>query len=236
MRILLASPRKAGNARLRCLLATAYTLRSIDARDAPPEDDYDEVAAWLKGLADRSIVNTSYRYTADLAAMAERLGIALVAILRHPFDLFVSNHDVAQQRNRRGREAPDAAWQELVGAELDDPAVMDYVRDGFWRELEWLAGWQESGLPSVRFEQIEADPGAALAHLSTRLGPLDDAAISHAVALCPGESVILSRPERGRRMPVLPSGAWRQRLPAATLALLQEHHAEAVQRLGYETV
>jgi hypothetical protein len=234
MRILIAAPRKAGNAHLRCLLATSYGLVAADPREAPASSDLQQVDAWLSEFPTGSVVNTDFAYAPELAEAARRHDVTLVSILRHPFDLFVSTHDVAQQRAARDRRGVEAAWQPLVGTALDDPAVLAYASDGFAQEVRWLTDWHESGEASIRFEQLEQDPAAALAGLSQALRALDASEIARAVALCPADNVVHSRPGRGRRMPPLPAGAWRERLPAATLQLLQERYGETVTRLGYE--
>lgn len=236
MRVLIASPRKTGSPILRCLLAAAYHLSAIGSRDAPDGDDLAVIDAWMAELPDQSVTSAGFPYSPELSAMADRHGARLVAILRHPYDLFVSNHDVAQQqlKRRKGIVENARSWSKLAGLALDDPATLDYARDDFGEDIAWLVGWQQSGLPAIRYELLEADPAAVLAELAPQLGPLDKAAIAHAVQLCPPESVVISRPFRGRRMPAMPADSWRQQLPASVLEVLRERYGEAVTRLGYE--
>ena len=236
MRVLIAAPRKTGNARLRCLLASAYGLELVGARDAPDGADFSRVVSWLEDLPHRSVAHTSYRHTVELETLAVRLGMALVAVLRHPFDLFVSIHEIVQRRlDKKGRR-PDtaAAWALLEGTELDDPAVLAYLREGFSDEIAWLMEWHDSGVPIVRFEELEADPARALTGLSAHLGALDRDATARAVALCPAENLVRSSPVRGRRMPAVPSGVWRERLSDDQIAILRDRYGDDVKRLGYE--
>lgn len=236
MRVLIAAPRKSGSARLRCLLSFAYGLTTAPSRGVPHQDDSEALERWLGDLPESSIVNTDFAYSPEFHEASERNAVSTVAILRHPFDLFVSNYDVAQQRALREKPATrvDVVWNQLAGNPIDDPAVLDYARDGFAGEVAWLTGWCESDAPIVRFEQLEADPAAALSTLSAFLGAVDDAGITRAVALCPAENAVHGRPERGRRMEALPAGAWHERLPAATVQILRDRFTADVRHLGYE--
>lgn len=236
MRVLISAPRKTGSALLRCLLASAYGLNILGRRDAPSSADDAQVSSWLADFPGQSIASVDYPWSTGLVDAATDRGIALVGILRHPFDLFVSNYDVAQQRaKRRKGESEDAAlWPQLAGLELDDPAMLDYARDGFRSEIAWLHGWLTSGSGIVRFEELDASPAKAVESLEHQLGVVDSVTIERAVDMCPPESFIVSRPFRGRRMGNLSAGSWRDRLPDALQATLREHYAQDVESLGYE--
>jgi hypothetical protein len=238
MRVLIAAPRKSGSALLRCLLASAYGLQTAGSRDAPDGVDLTAVVAWLAEIPDQCVVSTGFAHSSELAAAAARLEIALVGVLRHPFDLFVSNYDVAQQRATRGKDkhVDPGPWSQLSGRTFEDPELVAYARDGFAEEIAWLQNWQQNGAPIVRYEQLEAEPAVALGELAKRLGDLDDAGIVRAVEMCPRDGLVVSRPFRGRRMAELPSGAWRERLPVALHTTLREQYAEDIERLGYEVV
>jgi hypothetical protein len=236
MRVLIAAPRKTGNIQLRCLVASAYGLELVSARDAPDAADFSRVASWLGELPDRSVAHTSYRRSPNLETLAAKLGMTLVAVLRHPFDLFVSIHEIAQRRSDKKGRLTDAAvaWAPLEGTELDDPAVLAYLREGFSEEIAWLLEWYDSGVPIVRYEVLEADPARALTNLSAHLGSLDGDAIARAVAICPAENLVRSSPVRGRRMPAVPAGTWRERLSDDHIAILRDRYGEDTKRLGYE--
>lgn len=238
MRVLVSAPRKTGGAQLRCLIAAAYGLAALTTRDAPAEPDIRQLAEWLADLPRQSVANVGYPWTPWLTEAASQHGISLVAILRHPFDLFVSNYDVAQQRAARKKAKPedDPTLASLAQMSLEDTAMLDYARDAFAAEMQWLQGWQRSGTAIVRFEHLEAEPTAALASLAEKLGPLDSATIAHAVDLCPTDNVIVSRPSRGRRMGNLSAGSWPERLPEPLLAVLRQRYSSDVELLGYEVV
>ena len=236
MRVLIASPRKTGNAQLHCLLASAYGLELVGARDAPDGADLVAVASWLGDFPDRGVVHTSFRHSPELAMLLAKHGVTVVAVLRHPFDLFVSIHEIAHRRSQKKGRHPESEepWAPLAGRALGDPAVLAYLRDGFADEIAWLTEWHDSGAPLLRFELLEADPAGALTELATALGHLDEDAIARAVAVCPAESVVRSSPVRGRRMPAVSSGAWRERLSDVHLAILRDRYGDEIRRLGYE--
>jgi hypothetical protein len=234
MRVLIASPRKTGNAQLRCLLASAYGLELVGSRDAPNGSDITTVGSWLEDFPVRGVVHTSFHHSPELMTLLADHGVSAVAVLRHPFDLLVSIHEIAQRRSgKKGRQLQEAdPWAPLAGRELEDPAVLEYAIDGFSDEI--AEGWHESGAPLVRFELLEAAPSQALAYLATALGQLDDDQIARAVAGCPPENLVWSSPVLGRRMPPVPSGAWRERLTSMQLSVLRDRYGDEVRQLGYE--
>ena len=238
MRVLIASPRKTGNAQLRCLLASAYRLELIGSRDAPDGSDITTVGSWLEDFPVRGVAHTSFHHSTELMTLLADHGVSAVAVLRHPFDLLVSIHEIAQRRSgKKGRRLQESdPWAPLAGRDLDDPAVLEYATDGFSDEIAWLKGWHESGVPLVRFELLEAAPSQALAHLAPVLGQVDDDQIVRAVTMCPAENLVWSSPVLGRRMPPVPSGAWRERLTGTQLSVLCDRYGDDVRQLGYEPV
>ncbi|MBW3634094.1 MAG: hypothetical protein KY456_13805, partial [Chloroflexi bacterium] len=127
-----------------------------------------------------------------------------------------------------------AAWAALEGTELDNPTVLAYLREEFSEEIAWLMNWYDSGVPIVRFEVLEVDPSQVLTGLSADLGPLDGDVVARAVAICPAENLVRSSPIRGRRMPAVSAGAWRERLSDEHLELLRNRYGADVKHLGYE--
>jgi hypothetical protein len=238
MRVLIACPRKTGNAQLRCLVATAYGLELIGSRDAPDGSDITAIGPWFESFPDRWVAHTSFQHSPELLALLVDHGVSVIAVLRHPFDLLVSIHEIAQRRtSKKGRRLRESdPWEFLAGRDLGDPVVMEYAIDGFADEIEWLKGWHDSGVPLVRFELLEAAPSEALADLARALGHLDENQIARAVETCPAENLIWSSPVLGRRMPPVPAGAWRERLADGQLSILRQRYGDDVRRLGYEPV
>lgn len=234
MRILIAGPPKSGNARLRCLLAAAYGLRSGNAREAPNENNRDELLPWLAELPEQSVVAVAFRHSVELVNASAEREIRIVPIIRHPFDLFVSSIAVNRSRATRAQAKGMTPSRPVEDQALDDPAILAYAREGFAIEIASLVGWFESGLPVVRFEGLEAAPSGLMTSLSRSIGPLRDDEIARALSICPADGVILGSPERGKRMPSLPSGSWRDHLPDKTLHLLRDRYHDLVLQLGYE--
>lgn len=235
MRVLIAAPRKSGSAHLRCLLASAYGLEITAARTSPVETDPEAIDAWLAGLPEGSVTGAGYRHNAELSRSATRHGVSFVAILRHPLDLFLSNYDVAQQRAARKKNTPEDVdfWNQFAGRSLEDPEMIAYARGDFASEIDWLLSWQLSGTPTIRFEALSEEPGAVLTSLAPILGDLSAESVSKALQQCPSESLILSSPNRGRRMGELPPGSWQERLPAAIIDAVHQRYAEEIEQLGY---
>jgi hypothetical protein len=233
MRVVISAPRKSAGAQLRCLLSMAYDLKAPPV-SAPDHQDSAEIAGWLAALPARS-ASTCDVPRSMLIAPATAAGVRLVGVIRHPFDLFVSNYDVAQQRAIRGRESNHDVftWSVLAGEELTSDIATAYAIGDFAGEIAALKAWSTSDL-HVRFEDLLDDPAAVLGSLSGDLGALSDEEITHAVGLCPAENVVKSRPGLGRRMPSVPPGAWKDRLPAGLIDVLVKHYGADVAELGYQ--
>lgn len=212
----------------------AYDLKAPPI-SAPERRDPVEIAAWLAELPEQS-VSTCDLPRSMLLEPATAAGVLLVGVVRHPFDLFVSNYDVAQQRATRGRDADDQeiAWTVLAGEELAGDVATAYAAGAFSAEIAAIQDWSKSEV-SVSFEDLLVEPGTVLNSLSAELGPLTHEEIAHAVGLCPAENVVVSRPGQGRRMPPTPPGAWRDRMPASLIAVLVQHYGAEVAELGYQS-
>lgn len=233
MRVVISTPRKTGGSQLRCLLSMAYDLKAPPA-PAPATDDRAAIATWLADLPAQSVSTCDLPF-AVLQAPDTATEVQVIGVIRHPYDLFVSNFDVAQQRVARGRDDDeiDHGWSILAGEELDGEAALAYAASGFASEIRALRDWASSR-STVRYEDLLADPAEVLESLTLVLGPLTAEQICHAVGLCPAENVVVSRPGRGRRMPSLPPGAWRERLPSTTLETLRAGYRTDVAALGYD--
>lgn len=233
MRIVISAPRKSGGAHLRCLLSMAYDLKAPPV-SPPDRKEPPEIARWLSALPERSVSTCDLPFS-TLVNPATGTDVQLIGIIRHPFDLFVSNFDVAQQRAARGRGSREEgpAWSVLSGEELGGEVAQMYAAGDFASEVNALRDWSTHSA-TVKFEDLLADPSTTLKSLSVALGPLTGEQIGHAVSLCPAENVVVSRPGQGRRMPSLPPGAWRDRIPDSVLHSLRESYSDEVAELGYD--
>lgn len=233
MRLVISAPRKTGGAQFRCLLSMAYDLKAPPT-PAPTAGDAAIVGEWMSDLPENS-VSTCDLPVSTLSTAAAGRGVQLIGVFRHPFDLFVSNFDVAQQRAARGREdnETDSAWIVLTGEDLESEATQAYAISDFSREVRALRDSASAEI-AVRYEDLLVEPEAVLQSVSPTLGSLTAEQIRHAVSLCPAENVVASRPGKGRRMPALPPGAWRERLPVGLLERLRELYSGDVTALGYD--
>ena len=229
LRILVAAPRKSGGAQLRCMLAYVYGLGVGDARSKSLNDDAAEVPPGM-------VVATHQAYSPAFAASAIGSDVRLLAVVRHPYDLFTSNYLNAQHRDKRGGAASDeqTPFALLRGRPIDDLTVLGYLEDGFGEQISWLLGWQASGATLVSYERLIADPAQTLRALTEHIAPADDARVERAPLVCPAESLVRSRPGAGRRMPALAPGGWRDHLTEAHLAILRARYGDATRALGYE--
>lgn len=238
MRVLFSAPRKTGNAYLRCLLASAYGLQVVSLRDAPRSSDRCSLAAWLDALPEDSLAGSSLACSPELRETAGERNITLIGVIRHPFDLFLSNFEVAQHKAARDkRNSEDVPlMQALAGMSLEDPAVREYARNRFAAEVSWLRDWHDGAAMAIRYEQLLAAPREVMDTMSSSLGLSAEDGVVRAIDVCQAENLVISRPARGRRMPAVPPGAWRERLPAALQSALREQYSDDVLYLGYESV
>ena len=174
------------------LLASAYGLELIGSRDAPDGSEVNAVESWLEDFPNRCVAHTSFHYCPSWQRCWQPMGF-------RPSP-FCDTHLTCSFRSARSPNAGRAKkWTltargrslgPLAGRDLDDPAVMEYVIDGFSDEITWLKGWHDGGVPIVRFELLEAAPSRVLAQLATALGQLYDDQIMHAVEMCPAENLV----------------------------------------------
>lgn len=233
MRIVLISPPKSGASRLRCLLGITYGLRSADSRGAPTSGGPDQIADWLKTLPDDSITHADLRFHPMLPRTAADLGVTVFAIVRHPFDLFISNQDVRSNRERRAkhrRGTRDAAEN------MSSPALTRQRKtlEIFASDLQALVDWSEAANAAIRFEDILERPEVVLTTISSVSGFLGAGQISHAIELCPATQRIISSGNRGVRMAEVIPGTWLSGIEPSTLTELQNTFASAVIKLGYD--
>jgi Sulfotransferase domain len=234
MKVMIVSPPKSGANRLRCLLATLYGLRAVDARDAPIGGALADVSRWLETLPDDCVTHTDLPFDPALLASAADHGVTFIAIVRHPFDLFVSNREVRSRRDLRANRRMHN--RDPLDTTLPTPQSSDseYPLGSFAADLQSQLDWAAGAAATIRYEDILEQPDVALTLLAGVFGHLDEAKISRAVELCPAEQRIVSSGNRGVRMTELPPGSWQTRIDAATLEQLQSQFRQAVARLGYE--
>lgn len=234
MKIVIVSPPKSGAQCLRCLVATAYGLRAVDARDAPTTCDPGDILNWLQALPENCVTHTNLPFDPALTDASSDHGATFITIVRHPFDLFVTEREVLinrkQRANRRSRMDVDPIDERSPRPDVDrqDPLI------AFAGALKSLLDWTRGATVVLRYEDILERPESTLAAVSRHIGPLDLDQIAHAVKLCPSEQRIFSGGNRGARMAEIAPGSWRTDIDPATLNELQRRFALSVVDLGYE--
>lgn len=237
MRIVVASPPRWGNHWVRCLLARAYGLRELEGDEKPavrPEDWARHAAA--DGFPDGTILHVHARCSPRLCAAIEATPARLVTVVRDPYDAFVSYYHWVQVREAResGPDPDEDAPRPravLVGKPIDHPDALAYLAEVYGKRIARGVGWLESGRSEVvRYEDLHADPAAALAALTGRIRPVWPEAIAEAVDGCGIDAMRQRLPHTVRSGRV---GDARQELSEAHLRVFRERHAGLVGRLGY---
>jgi hypothetical protein len=236
VRILVAAPPKTGNMWVKCLLGTIYGLRWLKPAESPRRATLDSFRDWVAagGFQDGTIYHQHYDFDAEIPAILASLPAHLVTLVRDPYDAFVSTYYTLQQHwaenNRKNRR-----MVALMGKPLDDPAVIDFLRDGGYRNnLQKAQDWM--GCPqavTLRYEALHADPTAELARACQRIAPVAPGAIAAADEHCSADNMRqrsrgLERHVRAAR----PDDA-RQRLGPAHLTAFRDAYADLIEALGY---
>ena len=109
----------------------------------------------------------------EVADALDAVPAHVVTIVRDPYDAFVSTYYTLQQHaaeeNQKGRK-----FTELMGKPLDDPAVIEFLRRGGYRNnLEKARDWATSGRAVVlRYEDLSRDPLAELRRATAEIAPV----------------------------------------------------------------
>jgi hypothetical protein len=236
MRIVIAGPPKTGNMWLKCLLGRAYGLRWLRPFETPERADFAALQAWLadRRFPDNTIFHQHYDYSPELAAALAAVPAHLVTIVRDPYDAFVSTYYTlqlhAEDENAKGRK-----FTELMGKPIDDPAVIDFLRQGGYRN-NLLKGrdWAASGDAVVlRYEELIRDPLAALQRAATELGPVSDDALQTAIDYCTADRM-RERTKGGKRhVRAATVGDSERKLGDEHFAAFRDAYADLISELGY---
>src|SRR5919107_1468095 len=87
----------------------------------------------------------------------------------------------AESQQAKGRK-----FTELMGKSLDDPEVVDFLRNGGYRNnLEKARDWARSGEAIVlRYEDLSRDPLGTLRETTTAIGRVSDEQLQVAIDYC----------------------------------------------------
>jgi hypothetical protein len=236
VRIVIAGPPKTGNMWLKCLLGRAYGLRWLRGFETPERADLPALTSWLaaKRFPDGTIFHQHYDYSPEVADALDAVPAHLVTIVRDPYDAFVSTYYTLQQHsaenNQKGRK-----FTELMGKPLDDPAVIEFLRDGGYRNnLEKARDWAQSGRAVVlRYEDLSRDPLAELRRTTALIAPVSVENLETAIDYCRADKMRQRTKGGSKHVRAATVGDSLRQLTADHLDAFREAYAEIVTELGY---
>ncbi len=237
MRIVIAGPPKTGNMWLKCLLGRAYGLRWLRPFETPARADLVALEEWLANspFPDDTIFHQHYDFSSEVARVLSSVPARLVTIVRDPYDAFVSTYYTlqhhAESQNQKGRR-----FTELMGKNLDDPEVIDFLRrGGYENNLRKARDWALSGDAVVlRYEDLIHDPLAALRRAAEEIGPISDERLRIAIEYCSADR--MRERTKGGRTHVRSAtvGDSRKKLNQDHFDAFREAYGELIDELGYQ--
>ncbi len=237
MRIIIAGPPKAGNVWLKCILAHIYDLRPLTNRETPKRPQLHLFQEWVAagGFPDGAIFHQHYDYRDELADLIESIPAHAVTIIRDPYDGFVSSYFTIQQHKDDGLRS-GRRTDVMVGKPLSDPAVLEYLRNGGFRNnMRRAKEWMESGRTHiVRYEKLHADPIAELRSVTDLIEPVPDERIAMAMEACSAENMRKMGGERSKHVRAAKVGDSREKLNDEHLAIFRDRYGDMIRALGYE--
>jgi hypothetical protein len=236
VRIVIAGPPKTGNMWLKCLLGRAYGLRWLKPFETPERADLPALTSWLaaKRFPDGTIFHQHYDYTSEVADALDAVPAHLVTIVRDPYDAFVSTYYTLQQHsaenNQKGRK-----FTELMGKPLNDPAVIEFLRRGGYRNnLEKARAWASSGRAVVlRYEDLIQDPLAELRRATEMIAPVSVESLETAIDYCRADRMRQRTKGGSKHVRAATVGDSVRQLTADHLDAFREAYAEIITELGY---
>ena len=236
MRIVIAGPPKTGNMWLKCLLGRAYGLRWLRSFETPERPDLQALTSWLTAnrFPDGTIFHQHYDYAPEVADALDAVPAHVVTIVRDPYDAFVSTYYTLQlhsaENNQKGRK-----FTELMGKPLNDPAVIDFLRRGGYRNnLEKARNWANSGRAVVlRYENLSQDPLAELGRATEMIAPVSVESIETAIDYCSADRMRQRTKGGSKHVRAATVGDSERQLTADHLEAFREAYAEIIAELGY---
>ena len=236
MRIVIAGPPKTGNMWLKCLLGRAYGLRWLRPFETPERADLPALTSWLAAnrFPDETIFHQHYDYRSEVADALDAVPAHVVTIVRDPYDAFVSTYYTLQQHssenNQKGRK-----FTELMGKPLNDPAVIEFLRQGGYRNnLEKARDWANSGRAVVlRYESLIQDPLAELQRASEMIAPISVESLETAIDYCRADRMRQRTKGGSKHVRAATVGDSERQLTADHLDAFREAYAEIIAELGY---
>ena len=237
MRIIIAGPPKAGNVWLKCILGHIYNLRPLTNRETPKRPQFHLFKEWIEAgsFPDGTIFHQHYDYRPELADLIEAVPAHAVTIIRDPYDGFVSSYFTIQQHKNDGLRS-GRRTDVMMGKPLSDQAVIDYLRNGGFRNnMRRALEWMQSGRTHiVRYEQLHANPIEELRAVTDKIEPVPDERIAAAMEACSAENMRKMGGEKSKHVRAAKVGDSREKLNEAHLAVFRDKYADMIRALGYE--
>jgi hypothetical protein len=237
VRIIIAGPPKAGNVWLKCILGNIYELRPLTPQETPQRPQLDLLRTWLNegSFPDGTIFHQHYDYSDELADLVDAVPAHTVTIIRDPYDGFVSSYFTIQQHQESGRRS-GSRRDALSGKSLSDPEVIEYLRNGGFRNnMRRAKEWMESGRTLVvRYERLHSDPIEELRSVTDKIQPVPDERIAAALAACSAENMRKQGGGKSKHVRAAKVGDSREKLNEEHLAVFREKYADMIRALGYE--
>jgi len=237
VRIIIAGPPKAGNVWLKCLLGQIYDLRPLSRNETPQRPQFNLLKTWLEEgkFPDGTIFHQHYDYKDELADLVEAVPAHLATIVRDPYDTFVSSYFTIQQHKDDGHR--DGRRKDLMaGKSLSDPDVVEYLRNGGFRNnMRRAKEWLESGRSLVvRYERLHSAPIAELRGVTDKIEPVPDERIAAALETCSAENMRQMGGAKSQHVRAAKVGDSREKLNEGHLAVFREKYADMIRAIGYE--
>jgi len=221
---------------LKCLLGRAYGLRWLRGFETPERADLSALTSWLSAnrFPDGTIFHQHYDYRSEVADALDAVPAHVVTIVRDPYDAFVSTYYTLQQHssenNQKGRK-----FTELMGKPLNDPAVIEFLRQGGYRNnLEKARDWANSGRAVVlRYESLIQDPLAELQRASEMIAPISVESLETAIDYCRADRMRQRTKGGSKHVRAATVGDSERQLTADHLDAFREAYAEIIAELGY---
>lgn len=237
MRILVAAPPKTGNMWVKCLLGRTYGLRQLLPRETPRQATLQHFAKWVAdgNFPEGTIYHQHYDFSEQLCDITDGIPAQIVTLVRDPYDAFVSTYYTLQQHfeedNKKKRKLVA-----LMGKPLDSPEVVDFLRDGGYRNnLIKARDWMTCGRAVViRYEDLHRDPVATLERAVGEIAPATHEQVVSAVEQCKAENMRQQSPGMEKHVREAKPGDARQKLNAEHYAAFREAYADLITELGYE--
>ncbi|MBL8126011.1 MAG: sulfotransferase domain-containing protein, partial [Chloroflexia bacterium] len=176
-----------------------------------------------------------YYYNAELAYTIESIPEHAVTIILDPYDCFVSSYFTSHQHQDDGLRS-GRRTDVMLGKPLSDPAVLDYLRNGGFRNnMRRALEWKDSGRTHVvRYEKLHSDGVAELRAVTDQIAPVPDEKIAAAMEACSAENMRKMGGEKSKHVRAAKVGDSREKLNDEHLAIFREKYASMIRSLGYD--